>query len=123
MQGKVYLIILSNTTYIVSVVIIVPSISLYIVVVFYYISRSRIIDFTISLQEFLDRLKTAHSLLSTLKTTYTKKDLDHFNNKLLLLKYKEVMKKHNNNFNAASKELQIHPTTLRNALKSPLDLS
>jgi hypothetical protein len=109
------LIILSNTEHVVPVVIIAPTMSLYIVAVFYYISRSQVIDLTIGPRAFLRRLKVASLLLSSLKT---KKDLDDFNRQLQLLKYTEAMKKHRNNYNAAADELKMHPTTLRNALKS-----
>lgn len=108
------LIVLSNTKHVVPVVIVIPAISLYIVLVFYYISRSKIIDLSIGPKAFLKRLKVASLLLSTLNT---KKDLDNFNRQLQLLKYTEAMQKHQNNFNAAADELKMHPTTLRNALK------
>lgn len=109
------LVILSNTAHVVPVVIIIPSLSLYIVLVFYYISRSQIIDLTIGPSAFIKRLKVAYLLLSSLRT---KKDLDDFNRQLQLLKYNEAMQKHQNNFNAAAEELKVHPTTLRNALKN-----
>ena len=92
-----------------------PSISLFIVCVFYYISRSQIIDLTIGPKAFVKRLKIASLLLSSLRT---KKDLDDFNRQLQLLKYTEAMQKHRNNYNAAADELKVHPTTLRNALKN-----
>jgi hypothetical protein len=109
------IIILSNTEVAIPVVIIVPSISLYIVSIFYYISRSQVIDLTIGPKAFIKRLKIASLLLSTLRT---KKDLDNFNRQLQLLKYTEAMEKHRNNYNAAADELKVHPTTLRNALKN-----
>lgn len=108
------LIILSNTHYPIPVVIIIPSISLYIVLVFYYISGSLIIDLTIGPRAMLKRLQAAHLLLSTLKK---KQDLDEFNRQLQLLRYKEAMQQYKNNFNAAAEDLNVHPTTLRNALK------
>lgn len=109
------LVILSNTAHVVPVVTIIPTLSLYIVLVFYYISRSQIIDLTIGPKAFFKRLKVAYLLLSSLRT---KKDLDDFNRQLQLLKYNEAMQKHQNNFNAAAEELKVHPTTLRNALKN-----
>ena len=109
------IIILSNTAHAVPVVFIIPSISLFIVCVFYYISRSQIIDLTIGPKAFVKRLKIASLLLSSLRT---KKDLDDFNRQLQLLKYTEAMQKHRNNYNAAADELKVHPTTLRNALKN-----
>ena len=108
------IVILSNTEHTIPVVIIIPSISLYIVCLFYYISRSRIIDLTIGPRAFIRRLKIASLLLSNLRT---KKDLDDFNRQLQLLKYTEAMQKHSYNYNAAADELKVHPTTLRNALK------
>lgn len=108
------IVVLSNTEYPIPVVIIIPSISLYIVCLFYYISRSRIIDLTIGPRAFIKRLKIASLLLSNLRT---KKDLDDFNRQLQLLKYTEAMQKHSYNYNAAADELKVHPTTLRNALK------
>jgi hypothetical protein len=112
--AAVILIVLSNTEYVISVVIVAPSMSLYIVLVFYYISRSQIIDLSSGPKAFLNRIRVASLLLSSLKT---KKDLDDFNRQLQLLKYTEAMKKHNNNYNSAADELKVHPTTLRNALK------
>ena len=109
------LVILSNTDAIIPVVVIIPSMSLYIVFVFYYISRSEIIDLTIGPSAFLKRLKIAYLLLSSLRT---KQDLDNFNRQLQVLRYNEAMQKHKNNYNEAAKELKVHPTTLRNALKN-----
>ncbi len=108
------LIILSTTTHAVPVVVIIPSMSMYIVLVFYYISRSLIIDMTIGPIAMLKRLKAAHLLLTTLDK---KKDLDEFNRHLQLLRYKETLQRNKNNFNAAAEELNVHPTTIRNALK------
>lgn len=108
------LIMLSNTDHHTPVVIVVPTISLYITLVFYYISRSVVIDLTIGPNAMFKRLQAAHMLLSTLKK---KKDLDEFNRQLQLLRYKETMQRNKNNFNAAAEDLDVHPTTLRNALK------
>jgi hypothetical protein len=112
--SAVVIVVLSNTQYAVPVVVIIPSLSLYIVMVFYYISRSQIIDLTIGPRAFLKRLRVASLLLSSLNT---KKDLDDFNRQLQILKYNEAMQKHRNNYNAAAEELKMHSTTLRNALK------
>lgn len=114
------IVVLSNTEHTVPVVVIIPSISFYIVLVFYYIGKSKVIDLKVGPKAFLQRLKIASLLLATLKDICTKKDLDEFNRQLQLLKYKEAMQKHRNNFNEAAKELKVHPTTLRNALKDDL---
>lgn len=112
------LIIVSRTEYAVPVVIVVPIISLYIASVFYYISKSRIIDLTIGPAAFFKRVRLAFLLLESLKT---KGELDDFNNQLRQQRYREAMEKHNNDFNAAAAELKVHHTTLRNSLKETSD--
>lgn len=108
------IIALSNTDSPISVVIIVPLVSVYISLVFYYVSGSMIIDLTIGPYAMWQRIKAAHMLLSTLQN---KKDLDNFNRRVNTIKYQEMLARHNNNINKAAAELDIHHTTLRKALK------
>ena len=116
--ASMVLVTLSMGEHAIPVVVVAPSVSLYIASVFYYISRSRVIDLSIGPAAFTKRVKLALLLLESLKT---KSDLDTFNHQLRIQRYREAMIKHNNDFNAAADELKVHHTTLRNGLKEASD--
>lgn len=109
-----FLVALSNTDNPVSVVIIVPVVSIYISFIFYYLSGKNIIDLTIGPLAMSRRLRAAHMLLSILKN---KNDLDRLTKYVNRIRYEEALARHKNNFKTASVELDVHPTTLRKALK------
>lgn len=110
------LIFLSRTDNPVPVVIVVPIISLYIAFVFYYLSRSEVVDLSVNIG-FYALMKRVRLALLLLEHINTKSELNAFYNALRKQRYSEALAKNNNDFNAAAKELNIHHTTLRNLLK------
>jgi len=108
------LVLLSNSDKPLPVVIVIPAVSLYLTFVFYYISKSRIVDLSIGPKALLRRLKTAYEFLLELNT---KKDMDRVNRQIKRVTYKEALEKNDNNFGEAAKQLEMNHTTIRKALK------
>lgn len=108
------LIVLSMTENSVPVVIVVPLISIYILLVFYYISRSRIVDLSIGPNFFIKRIKLAWILLESLRT---KGDIKRFQHQLEKQIIQEALKEHNNAIQATADSLKMNHTTLRNKIK------
>lgn len=105
------IIFLSRTEYSIPVVVIIPIISAYITLVFNYIRSSKIIDLSIGPAAIIARFKVAYMSLTVLQT---RQDVELIAEQLKHRKYIEALRRHENDYKAASKELNIHPSTLYN---------
>ena len=103
------LILLSRTDYAIPVVVVIPLISTYITLVFNYVRSTNIIDLSIGPAAIVERFKVAYLALTVLQT---RQDVDQIADKLRHQKYIEALRRHQNDYKAAAKELNIHPSTL-----------
>lgn len=110
----ILLVILSTTRYAIPVVVIGPVITLYTAMTFFYISRQRVIDLSIGLKFFYDRLKLAYLLLETHKT---KDNLKSFSKAVDKQFIKEALEENNRHIQATADYLGMNHTTLRNKIK------
>ena len=106
--------ILSMTEHAVPVVVVIPLISIYILMVFSYISNSQIIDLSIGFRFFLKRLQLAHLILKVLRT---KQDINSFKQALEKQLIEEALMEHKNAIQATADSLRMNHTTLRNKIK------
>jgi hypothetical protein len=105
------LIVLSNTKYVVPVVLVAPSMTLYIVTVFHIISK---LDFSMGLGLFYVRLKLAWDVLKAYKT---QKDLKRFYRAFEKELIIETLRKNDNHIKSTADHLQVNHTTLRGKIK------
>ena len=108
------IILLSRTQYAIPVVIIIPTISIYTAITYYYISRDKVIDLSIGLSFFCERIKLAYLLLEIHKT---KTDLKTFNKAVEKQFIQEALEEQNYNIQETADYLDINHTTLRNKIK------
>lgn len=103
------IIVLSKTQYSIPVVVVIPFISAYITLIFNYVRSSKIIDLSIGPSAMLARFKIAYMTLTVLQT---RDDVDQIAEQLKYRKFVEALRRHQNDYKAAAKELKIHPSTL-----------
>ncbi len=107
------IILLSRTQYAIPVVVVIPIISAYITLVFNYVRSTKIIDLSIGPAAIIKRFKVAYMAVTVLQT---RQDVDEITKQLLYRKYEEALCRHQNDYKAAAKELNIHQSTLYNHL-------
>ncbi|MGS2716592.1 hypothetical protein ACVBE9_00325 [Eionea flava] len=112
--GAVYLIVRSNTDNPVSVVYVVPTMTLWIALVFYYISKGSIVDLTLSPQGHIERFKLMHLGACHIDTPEQRQ---YYEDQRRLHFYKEKLRKHNFHYPTVAKEAGVGDTTVRTFIK------
>ncbi|MCF6281252.1 MAG: hypothetical protein L3J28_03430 [Candidatus Polarisedimenticolaceae bacterium] len=108
------LILLSRTPYAIPVVVIGPFITLYTAVTFYYLQRERVVDLSVGISFFINRLKLANQLLEMKNTKGELKSYTKAVERQFIL---EVMEIHDGNIQKTADYLGMNHTTLRNKIK------
>lgn len=112
---------LSRTSHAIAIGLIGPMISIYTAYTYHYLTRERVVDLSIGVAFFYDRLKLAHLLLETHKS---KADLKHFHKEVERQFITEALQEKNYDIYDTADYLGFNHTTLRNKIKEyeiPLD--
>lgn len=110
----VVIILLSLSDYAIAVGIISPMITVYTAYAYYYLSRDSVVDLSIGVGFFFDRLKIAYLLLETHKS---KSDLKTYHKEVEKQFIIEALKEHDYRIYDAADFLGYNHTTLRNKIK------
>ena len=110
--GVAYIVIRSNTDSPVSVVYIIPTMSLWIACVFYYITKPNIIDLTRSPKGHWEAVKLIYSAICHIDN---KQQIEEFSKQWQLLTYKEKLRKYKT-YTRSAKALGVSESTLRKAV-------
>lgn len=108
------IVVLSSTKYAIPVVVIGPLITIYTALSFYYVSRKKVVDLSIGIRFFMDRVLLAYALLETHKS---KQDLKAYSKAVDKQFIKEALHENGNNIQETANFLGINHTTLRNKIK------
>lgn len=107
-----YIVVRSNSSSPISVVYIVPTMSLWVVGVFYYITKPNIVDLTRSLRGHLEAFKLIYSAICHVDS---KDQMDDFKKQWTLLHYKETIRKHRT-YPKSAQALGVSESSLRKAV-------
>lgn len=108
------LVVLSRTEYVIPVVVVVPLISIYAAITFYYLQRESVADLSFGIRFFFDRLMLANKLL---ELDNSKDELRSYKKEVEKLFILEVLEKHDGNIQETADYLGMNHTTVRNKIK------
>lgn len=108
------LVVLSRTEYVIPVVVVVPLISIYAAITFYYLQRNSVADLSFGVRFFFERLWLANKLL---EMESSKSELRSYKKEVERLFILEVLEKHHGNIQETADYLEMNHTTVRNKIK------